>query len=137
VTDTLSPAQRSRVMARIRGKDTAPELLVRRVTHALGYRYRVHQRGLPGCPDLVFSGRRRVIFVHGCFWHRHNCRKGRSMPSTRPQFWRSKLEANRERDRKNQRELRGRGWDVLVVWECQTTDRARLAERICDFLDAP
>ena len=122
-------------MSRIRGKDTKPELIVRRLVHGLGYRYRLHDRRLPGRPDLVFPGRRKVIFVHGCFWHRHDCRFGRVTPSTRRQFWMEKLEANKIRDTKNRRALRRLGWHVLVVWECQVAGSVRIAERVARFLD--
>jgi len=122
-------------MSRIRGKDTKPEMIVRRLVHAAGYRYRLHRRDLPGCPDLVFPGRGKVVFVHGCFWHRHRCRYGRPMPSTRKAFWKRKLEANRARDRKNRRALRRQGWDVFVVWECQTKRPDWLLPRLVNFLE--
>lgn len=108
-------------MARVRGKDTAPELRVRRVLHAAGLRYRLHDRRLPGCPDLVFASRRIVIFVHGCFWHQHpdpQCKLAR-MPKSRLDFWVPKLEANRLRDERHEKELKAAGWTVHVVWECQ------------------
>lgn len=135
MADVLTPEQRRYCMSRIKGRDTKPEMAVRKLVHALGYRYRLHVRSLPGSPDLVFSSRRKVIFVHGCFWHRHNCRYGRVMPATRRTFWKSKLEGNRERDGKNRRLLRKEGWEVLVVWECQTRKREWLLERICEFLE--
>lgn len=109
-------------------------MIVRRLTHGRGYRYRLHDKQLPGKPDLVFSSRRKVIFVHGCFWHRHNCRKGRSVPSTHTTFWQRKFEANRQRDRSSRAKLRRMGWKVLVIWECQTGKPDRLAERIDSFL---
>lgn len=124
-------------MSRVRGKDTGPEMAVRRLVHALGYRYRLHVRELPGCPDLVFPGRKKVIFVHGCFWHRHRCRHGRQMPKTRPEFWRPKLEGNRERDRSYRRALTRQGWGVLVVWQCQTRRLERLTQRLIAFLERP
>jgi len=136
MTDVLTPEQRRRCMSRIRGKNTKPEMIVRSLAHRLGYRFRLHRTDLPGKPDIVFPSRGKVVLVHGCFWHRHNCRYGRVMPATRRQFWSRKFDANRERDRRNRRALRSRGWDVLVIWECQTKDRARLAERLCRFLDA-
>lgn len=138
MTDVLTQRERSRVMSRIRGKDTKPEMLVRRLVHSLGYRYRLHDRSLPGCPDLAFPSRRKVIFVHGCFWHRHRCRRGRSTPSTRARFWRDKFEANRKRDLKHRRQLRSLGWDVLAVWECQASPKKldRLAARITKFLES-
>lgn len=121
-------------MARVRSKDTRPELAVRRLVHAMGYRYRLHDRRLPGCPDLVFAGRHKVIFVHGCFWHRHQgCPRCR-MPKSRRKFWEAKLEGNRKRDQASQRRLRRAGWGVMVIWECQLKDMDRVARRIRKFL---
>lgn len=135
MVDTLTPAERSRVMRRVRSKDTKPEMLVRRLTHGLGYRYRLHDKRLPGCPDLVFRGRRKVIFVHGCFWHRHrNCALAR-LPKSRRDFWTPKLNANRRRDERNLRELTKAGWATLVIWECEIGDAEVLARRIRDFLE--
>ena len=135
--DVLTETQRRRCMSAVRGRDTKPEMVVRRTVHALGYRYRLHRRDLPGCPDLVFAGRRKVIFVHGCFWHRHNCSKGRSVPSTRRAFWLGKLEENRERDKRNRRKLAELGWKSMVVWECQTkpSKKEDLKRRSRRFLD--
>ncbi|MDQ7013709.1 MAG: very short patch repair endonuclease [Planctomycetota bacterium] len=118
--DSLSPEDRSRLMAQIRGRDTSPELIVRWVVSGLGYRYRLHVRSLPGCPDLVLRSQSTVIFVNGCFWHRHSCARGKSMPSTRKAFWQAKFEANVARDRRVRRQLRAMGWRVITVWECQT-----------------
>jgi len=133
--DTLSSSERSERMGRVRSKDTKPELRVRRLVHGLGYRYRLHGRALPGCPDLVFASRRRVVFVHGCFWHRHkgcpNCR----LPKSRLDFWQPKLEANEKRDRRNRNRLRKLGWRVLVIWECETRDTKRLERRIRAFME--
>lgn len=136
MVDTLTPRERSERMSRVRGADTKPEMLVRRLAHAMGYRYRLHGKGLPGKPDLVFSGRRKIIFVHGCFWHRHpdkNCRLAR-LPKSRLEFWRPKLEGNRERDEKNQMKLGKLGWNVMVIWECQLRDEGALGKRIRKFL---
>lgn len=133
--DTLTPKERSARMSLVRGTDTGPELVVRRLAFRMGYRYRKHVRALPGRPDMVFPGRRKVIFVHGCFWHRHRCSLGR-MPKSRLEFWVPKLEANRRRDLRNLRKLRSSGWRVLVVWECQIRDLPALAARIKEFLDA-
>lgn len=133
--DILTKKQRHRCMSAIRNKNTKPEMMVRRLVHSLGYRYRLHGRGLPGKPDLIFTSRHKVIFVHGCFWHRHFCSKGRSMPSTRAKFWREKLEENKERDRKNGRKLRSRDWKVLIIWECWTRDVEKIEKRLRDFLD--
>ncbi len=134
-TDTLSPVQRSELMSRVRSKDTKPEMRVRRMVHAMGYRYRLHHGKLPGCPDMVFPERRKIIFVHGCFWHRHeDCRRNRT-PKSRREFWDAKLEKNRLRDLENQSKLRASGWDVLVVWECETEEAAGLPGRIMSFLE--
>ncbi len=134
-TDTLSPVQRSELMSLVRSKDTKPEMRVRRMVHAMGYRYRMHHGKLPGCPDMVFPERRKIIFVHGCFWHRHeDCRRNRT-PKSRREFWDAKLEKNRLRDLENQSKLRSLGWDVLVVWECETEEAAGLPGRIMSFLE--
>ncbi len=133
--DTLSQAQRSERMAQVRCKDTKPEWVVRRIVHGLGFRYRLHTSGLPGKPDLVFSGRRKVIFVHGCFWHRHGPRCPLTrMPKSRLDFWQAKLEENHKRDEKNVRLLRAAGWKVLSVWECQLSSVEALKARIVNFL---
>ena len=122
-------------MSRIRGKDTKPEMRVRRLVHGLGYRYRLHARELPGHPDLVFRPRRKAIFVHGCFWHRHAGCSANHIPKTRTQYWRAKLDGNVERDRRNEAALRAEGWGVLVIWECETKgDAHHLARRIRAFL---
>ncbi len=135
MVDTLTVAERSRIMGRVRSKDTKPEMLVRRLTHGLGYRYRLHDKKLPGCPDLVFRVRRKVIFVHGCFWHRHrNCALAR-LPKSRRDFWTPKLNANRKRDERNLRELTKTGWSVLVIWECEIGDVNTLARRIRNFIE--
>ena len=123
-------------MSRVRGRDTKPEMLVRRLTHRMGYRYRLHRRGLPGSPDLVFPSRMKVIFVHGCFWHQHPdsaCKLAR-LPKSKLDFWGPKLETNRERDERNLVLLAELGWDVLVIWECQTKNREELQARIGEFL---
>lgn len=134
-TDTLSPEERSERMSRVRNKDTKPEMRVRRLIHSLGYRYRLHHGKLPGHPDMVFPARKKVIFVHGCFWHRHEgCSRCR-MPKSRLEFWKPKLEKNRLRDLDNQATLRDLGWDVLVVWECETEEAAGLPGRITSFLE--
>jgi DNA mismatch endonuclease (patch repair protein) len=123
-------------MARVRGRDSKPEMLVRRLVHGMGFRYRLHDRRLPGAPDLAFRGRRKAIFVHGCFWHRHpdpECKLAR-MPKSRLDFWGPKLEGNRERDLRQQAELKALGWDFLVVWECELRNRVELAERLRRFI---
>lgn len=132
--DTLTKDQRSERMSRVRSRDTRPEMTVRRLIHSLGYRYRLHRRDLPGSPDLVFPGRRKVIFVHGCFWHRHpGCRNCR-MPKSKLEFWKPKLTANRKRDLANQRNLLKEGWGVFIIWECELGDMD-LSQRIIKFLD--
>ena len=132
--DRISSADRSRIMSQIRDKDTKPEMIVRRLLHRMGYRFRTHRRDLPGRPDVVLPKHRKVVFVHGCFWHRHRCTRGRSMPSTRTEFWRMKFEGNRERDLKARNHLRKLGWKVVVVWECQTRDVQLLQRRLHQFL---
>ncbi len=119
-------------MSRIRSKDTVPEMTVRRLVHGMGFRYRLHQGHLPGKPDLVFPGRKKLIFVHGCFWHRHP--KCSRLPKSNQEFWVPKLEGNRQRDLRNQRNLRRLGWKILVVWECEI-HLAKLASRIRQFLE--
>jgi len=121
-------------MQRIRSKNTKPELRVRRLVHALGYRYRLHGGRLPGRPDLVFVGRRKVIFVHGCYWHVHSCRFGRVKPATNAEFWRDKRSGNRQRDKRNESALRALGWRLLVVWECELGHET-LPHRITSFLE--
>jgi DNA mismatch endonuclease, patch repair protein len=130
--DTLTKQERSERMSLVRSKDTKPEMLVRKMVHGMGFRYRLHVSDLPGKPDLVFPHLRKTIFVHGCFWHQHpGC--GRQ-PKTRKGFWLSKLSQNRERDLRNQQELRRLGWKSLIVWECQLK-RANLADRLRSFLE--
>lgn len=129
--DTLSPAERSERMSRVRNKDTKPEWIVRKALTRLGFRYRLQGKA-PGRPDIVFKGRRKAIFVHGCFWHQHpGC--GRK-PKSRLEFWLPKLEANRKRDLENERKLREQGWTYLVIWECELKDVAALESRLKSFL---
>lgn len=132
--DTLTVAQRSERMARIRSKDTKPELRVRSLIHGLGYRYRLHRKNLPGKPDLIFPSRRKVIFVHGCFWHAHADCKVANRPKSRRSFWDAKFSRNIDRDRLNEGTLRQAGWDVFTVWECETKNPTSLSERIMAFL---
>lgn len=133
MTDNRSPQSRSALMSRIGGKDTAPELLIRRLLHAKGYRFRLHRRDLPGTPDLVFPSRRKAIFVHGCFWHAHGCRIGQP-PKSRRRYWGEKLERNRQRDKESVADLRKLGWKVLTVWQCQMRNAASLDRRLVSFL---
>lgn len=124
--DRLTPERRSWLMSRVGGKNTTPELRVRRAAHALGLRFRLHRRDLPGTPDLVFSKRRVALFVHGCFWHRHaDCRKA-SNPGTRVEYWNQKFDANVARDKRVAAELEAAGWRVVVIWECETKDSEAL-----------
>lgn len=132
--DHLSIAERSRLMARVRSKDTQPELNVRRLVHGLGYRYALHRPDLPGKPDLVLPKHGAVIFISGCFWHRHHCPNGQRLPKTNEAWWREKLEGNRRRDATNQRKLRRMGWRVMVIWECQLKQPERIQQRIERFL---
>jgi DNA mismatch endonuclease, patch repair protein len=135
MTDTVSKSERSRIMAAVKGKDTGPEMIVRRTVHAMGFRYRLHVRSLPGTPDLVFPRLRKIILVNGCLWHLHGCRRCR-IPSSRRRYWLGKLQRNAKRDRRSRRALHRAGWRTLVVWECQTTPdkRPRLAAKIERFL---
>ncbi|MFA7329812.1 MAG: DNA mismatch endonuclease Vsr [Candidatus Delongbacteria bacterium] len=133
--DTLTPAERSEHMSRIRSRDTGPEMVVRQLVHGMGFRYRLHRRELPGCPDLVFNSRRKVIFVHGCFWHAHDgCRNAR-IPKSNQSFWLTKLAANKSRDRSSLERLVDMGWRVLVLWECELGDMETTASRIRGFLE--
>lgn len=134
--DTLTTEQRSERMSRVRGVDSEAELVVRRIAHRLGYRYRKHVAGLAGRPDLVFAGRRKIVFVHGCFWHRHDCSAGRRLPKSRVDFWKNKLERNQERDAEHLRQLAAEGWKILVIWECETKNPAGVERRLKRFLDA-
>ena len=135
--DFLTPEQRSERMRRVRGKNTTPERAVRRLVTELGYRYRLQYNTLPGRPDLAFPGRKRVIWVHGCYWHRHlGCRLA-TTPKTNQGFWRDKFKANQIRDRRNADLVQGLGWEVLVVWQCEIVDLRSLRGRIGSFLERP
>ncbi|WP_128516589.1 very short patch repair endonuclease [Tabrizicola thermarum] len=139
MADRISPERRSANMRRIRSRDMKPEMVVRRLAHGIGYRYRLHRKDLPGNPDLVFGPRRAVIFVHGCFWHQHDkaeCLDGRP-PKSNEGYWTPKLARNVERDAVAQAALRAAGWRVLVIWECETRDETALQERIRLFLGGP
>lgn len=125
---------RTRTMRAIRSKDTKPELVVRKLIHGLGYRYRLHRKELPGHPDLVFARRRKVIFVHGCFWHGHNCKRGNRAPKENAEYWRQKIDRNRVRDLQNESALRAAGWDILMIWECELKDVTALENQVYHFL---
>lgn len=135
MADVLTPDQRRLNMSRIHGKDTKPEMLLRRGLHARGFRFRLHRRDLPGCPDLVFPRFRAVIFVHGCFWHGHDCPMFK-LPATRAEFWKTKIEKNRERDIRALEGLAAAGWRTLVVWECTLRGpRRKPVEKVLDQID--
>ena len=137
MADVVTPARRSEIMSNIRAKDMKPEMAVRRLVHSLGYRYRLHRKDLPGKPDLVFANRKKVIFVHGCFWHQHpdnSCRIVRRPKSNRG-YWIPKLKRNAQRDAEHQSALNDSGWDVLIVWECQVRADSDLVNTIRHFLD--
>ncbi|RKF17299.1 DNA mismatch endonuclease Vsr [Roseovarius spongiae] len=131
---TTPDSQRSRTMRAVKSKDTAPEMIVRRLLHAAGFRYRLHRKDLPGKPDLIFGPRRKVIFVHGCFWHGHDCRRGARLPRTNADYWRRKIARNRQRDAASIDALVANGWRVLIVWECETRDTERLKATLLGFL---
>ena len=134
MTDVHTPETRSYNMSRIQGRDTTPELRVRRLLHGMGFRYRLHVKDMPGKPDLVFPRARAVLFVHGCFWHMHRCKYGKPAPATNATFWAEKRRSNAARDKRNRRQLRAQGWQVFEIWECHTrqpeTMRAKLAPLI-------
>ena len=127
---------RRRVMRAVKSKDTKPEIILRKMLHALGYRYRLHRRDLPGSPDLVFPGRRKIIFVHGCFWHGHPCRGEPRLPKSNREYWVPKIRRNAERDAEHERALIELGWHVLTVWECELKDLAGAQDRMVTFLES-
>lgn len=132
--DKLSFKERSRNMSRVKSRDTKPEKLVRRLVYSMGYRYRLHLKNLPGSPDLAFLGKRKAIFVHGCFWHQHsgcpNCR----IPKTRQDFWISKLKSNKENDKKVLQKLSELGWEVMIIWECELANKDTVISKLTTFL---
>ena len=137
MADTVTSERRSEIMSGIRSKGMKPEMTVRRLLHAMGYRFRLHRRDLPGKPDLVFPGRRKVIFVHGCFWHQHGdpgCKIARR-PKSNLEYWLPKLDRNASRDAEHQASLRDRGWDVLVIWECEVRAGPDFLKKVKRFLD--
>lgn len=134
MADRITPEARSRLMSKIGPKNTGPELLVRSLLHRMGYRFRLHRKGLPGTPDIVLPGRSVAIFVNGCFWHGHACKVGK-MPKSRLDYWGPKIEANIARDAKKRRQLRRLGWRTIVVWECGIKDEEKLAARLRRHLD--
>ena len=135
IMDTLTPLERSERMGRIKHRDTKPEMIVRRLAHSMGYRYRLQGREIPGRPDIVIRNKKKAIFVHGCFWHRHpHCRHAR-IPKTRQGFWVPKLEGNRTRDLRNQAELTNAGWKYLLIWECEIKNKAALQIKLRQFME--
>ena len=130
----MTSEQRSRTMRAVKGKDTGTEMTVRRIVHRMGYRYRLHRKDLPGKPDLVFGPRRKVIFVHGCFWHGHPCKRGDRTPKENWRYWTKKIARNKERDREHVSALKAKGWRVLVIWECEMKDTERLGKRVRTYL---
>lgn len=133
--DKLSPERRSENMRNIRGKDTSPELAVRKLCRELGFwGYRIHRKELPGKPDLAWLGRKQAIFVHGCFWHGHDCTEGLRKPKSNRSYWIPKIERNQQRDTENLNNLRASGWEVLVIWECETTKQGYLSRKLINFI---
>jgi len=136
MVDNRTKASRSRLMSRIGSKHTKPELVVRSLLHRLGYRFRLHRKDLPGRPDIVFIGRKKAIFVHGCFWHGHGCKIGK-LPKSNLSFWSPKIERNRLRDRENRSDLEQVGWAVAEVWQCELKDFQSLEAKLRSFLGSP
>lgn len=137
MTDSLTPSQRSWNMSRIRSQNTKPERVVGSLLHRMGFRYRLYRRDLPGTPDIVFTKHKSVIFVHGCFWHRHEGCKGATTPTTNIEYWTTKFAKNIERDNKNQQQLKQMGWRVILVWQCELNDLDKLALRLYTSLTDP
>jgi DNA mismatch endonuclease (patch repair protein) len=132
--DPFDAGKRAAIMRAVKSRDTAPELVVRRAAHALGFRFRLGGSGLPGRPDLVFAKRRKVIFVHGCFWHGHACKRGARLPTANASYWSAKIERNRARDGASLAALSALGWSALTIWECELAEREGLARRLSRFL---
>lgn len=133
MVDKISPSKRSLNMSAIKSTGMKPEMLVRSMVHRMGYRFRLHSKDLPGKPDLVFRSRKKAIFVHGCFWHGHDCRRGARMPKTNTDYWRAKIGRNRARDVRHLEDLAALGWRALVVWECELADETALVARLRVF----
>ena len=134
MVDVFSPEERSAIMRKVKGKDTKPELVIRSLLHKLGYRFRLHRKDLPGKPDIVLPKFKKVIFVHGCFWHGHKGCKHANRPKSNVSYWNKKIDRNIQRDKTNQSKLKDMGWDSLIIWECEITDAYKLANKICEFL---
>jgi DNA mismatch endonuclease, patch repair protein len=135
MVDHVDALTRSAIMASVKSADTGPEMTLRRLLHALGYRYRLHHAHLPGRPDLAFPARRKVIFVHGCFWHRHEGCRYAGLPKTRPEFWQAKFDSNEARDKRNRKELQRLGWKSMVVWQCELQAPEKVLRRVIRFLE--
>ena len=135
--DPLTPTERSERMSRVKSSDSKAEMAVRRALFSLGFRYRLHRKDITGTPDIAFIGRRKLVFVHGCFWHRHPGCKNARTPKSRLEFWQTKLDKNRERDLSVQKQLHDEGWSFLVVWECETNKVPALLARLSDFMEQP
>jgi DNA mismatch endonuclease (patch repair protein) len=135
MADRIPTPSRSRNMRHIRSKNTEPEIRIRRLLYKLGYRYRLHVGSLPGCPDLVFRGRRKIVFVHGCFWHQHQSCGDAHLPKSRIAYWHPKLKRNVERDAQNERSLKNKGWEILTLWACEIRDEQEVSVRLQRFLD--
>jgi DNA mismatch endonuclease, patch repair protein len=133
MTDQFDPEMRSWIMGQVKSKNTAPERTVRSIAHSMGYRFRLHRKDLPGSPDIVFPSRHKVVFVNGCFWHGHRCRRAK-LPESRRGYWQTKISKTKARDRNHLRLLRANAWDALVIWECQLKDIDDLRRRIVKFL---
>jgi DNA mismatch endonuclease (patch repair protein) len=129
-----TPGTRSRIMRAVKGRDTTPELIVRHLAYSMGYRYRLHRKDLPGKPDIVFPGRRKVIFVNGCFWHGHDCARGARIPQNNREYWTKKIERNQARDQNTLAALKKEGWETMVLWECQLTDQKGIEQRLRRYL---
>jgi DNA mismatch endonuclease (patch repair protein) len=132
---TETPETRSAIMRLVKGRDTKLEIAVRKLIHGMGYRYRLYRQDLPGAPDLTFPGRRKVVFVHGCFWHGHDCKRGAREPKRNADYWRNKIARNRMRDARNLQQLADSGWEAMVIWECELKDEDALRDRIRYFLE--
>ena len=135
--DRFTPAERSAVMRKVKARNTGPELEIRRTLTRLGLRYRLHRKDLPGSPDIVFGGRKLAIFVHGCFWHGHDCKRGARRPQTNADYWEAKIGGNRARDQASLDQLQGLGWRALVIWECDLKHEDRVKRMLSDALETP
>lgn len=134
--DKLTREQRQKCMSKIGSRDTKPELELRKMVYKLGFRYRLYCSNLPGRPDLVFTKRKKVIFMHGCFWHRHTCNLGKPKPKTNEEFWIKKFSSNIRRDAENLKKLQGLGWETLIIWQCELNDKRLIVQKISEFLSS-